>query len=190
MINWSLTTRKLPLSIVHSTDCTPGSAGITQLDVSSQDPIGTLHLHSSPSLQLHCDGVPLKLSMVFKLSHWLPYWPMRIQMKPGLAIGPYRQFDIVQYFVFAFSFFSSKIFFLSLVFSCSSSCLQGPLFVFRPFLYLQGHLHQNYLQRILVLNFEATLKLFCNDYRVVFGYSWTLSNLLDRFMENSSNSQF
>ena len=65
MISWSLIKMKLPLSIVHSTDCTPGSAGITQLDVSSQDPIGTLHLHSSPSLQLHCDGVPLKLSEVF-----------------------------------------------------------------------------------------------------------------------------
>ena len=51
---------------MHSTDCTPGSAGITQLDVSSQEPIGTLHLHSSPSLQLHVDGVPLKLSKVFQ----------------------------------------------------------------------------------------------------------------------------
>ena len=87
-------------------------------------------------------------------------------MKPGLGIGPCRRFDTVEYFVSAFSFFSSKIFFLSPVFSCSSSCLQGPktLFVFRLHsAFLHFYLHQNYLQRILVLNFEATLKLFLRE---------------------------
>ena len=175
---------------MHSTDCTPGSAGITQLDVSSQEPIGTLHLHSSPSLQLHVDGVPLKLSKVFKLSHWLSYHPTRIQIKPGLVIGLCKLFDTVQYFVFAFSFFSSEIFFLNPVFSCSSSCLQvdrKTLFVFHLYLlHLRVHLHQNLL-RILVLNFEATLKLFLRAC-IIGSFGATVGHYRKMYFEKSSDN--
>ena len=191
MISWSKISIQLPLSIVHSTDCTPVSAGTTQLDVSSQDPIGTLHLHSSPTLQLHVDGVPLKLSKVFRLSHWLLYQPMRIQMKPGLVIGPCKRFDTVQYFVFVFSFFSSEIFFLNLVFSCSSLCLQvdpKTHFVFRLYFlfHLQGHLRQSLL-RILVLNFEATSKLFLRA-MIIGSFGATLGHYRIYFEKSSDNT--
>ena len=112
-------------------------------------------------------------------------------MKPGLVIGPYKLFDTAQYFVFAFSFFSSEIFFLNPVFSCSSSCLQvdrKTIFVFHLYLlHLRVHLHQN-LQRILVLNFEATLKLFCTCkyYRVDFGA--TVGHYRKMYFEKSSDN--
>ena len=159
---------------------------MVQLLVSSQEPIGTLHMHSSPLLQLHVEGVPLKLSRVssyilynlwFKAIGFLLANRKWDSTKKKTRLSDWSlqtvwHWSILRFRFFIFFFRDLRLaplfflfFFMTSSSKSSSSTSSSSSSVRRSFFELRS-------------NFKI---VFTCSYHVVWGHSWSLSVFLGSY---------